>query len=64
MKVLISDTLSKIYLTILKNSGFECIQMPKSKNAELESTLKLVDAWIIRSGTKINNQLNTNFSLN
>ena len=64
MKVLISDTLSKIYLTILKNSGFECIQMLKSKNAELESTLKLVDAWIIRSGTRINNQLNTNFSLN
>ena len=64
MKVLISDTWSKIGLTILKNLGFECIHMPKLKNAELESTSKLVDAWIIRSGTKINNQLNINFSLN
>ena len=64
MKVLISDPFLKIGLNILKKSGLECIHMPKSKNVELESTLKLVDVWIIRSGTKINNQLNINFSLN
>ena len=68
MKVLISDPLSKISLNLLKDSDFECIYMPKSNNAELENTLKLVYAWIIRSGTKINNrlvnQLNTNYSLN
>jgi len=57
MKVLISDPLSEIGLSLLKKSGFECIYMPESKNSELERTAKLVDAWIIRSGTKINYKL-------
>ena len=58
MKILISDPLSEIGLTLLKKSGFECIYLPKSDNAELESIVELVDAWIIRSGTKINYSLN------
>ena len=57
MKVLISDPLSEIGLTLLKNSGFECIYRPKSDNAELESIIKVIDAWIIRSGTKIDYNL-------
>ncbi|MFL3009187.1 MAG: phosphoglycerate dehydrogenase [Candidatus Neomarinimicrobiota bacterium] len=54
MRILISDPLSEIGLTLLRDSGFECIYMPKSDNVELERIVKVVDAWIIRSGTKIN----------
>tara|TARA_A100001011_G_C14283017_1_gene832382 strand:- start:359 stop:1948 length:1590 start_codon:yes stop_codon:yes gene_type:complete len=57
MKILISDPLSEIGLTLLKDSGFECIYMPKSDNSELESIVEVVDAWIIRSGTEINHRL-------
>ena len=42
---------------MLKKSGFECIYLPKSGNTELESIVELVDAWIIRSETKINYRL-------
>ena len=34
MKILISDPLSEIGLTLLKDFGFECIYLPKSDNAE------------------------------
>ena len=57
MKILISDPLSEIGLTLLKDFGFECIYLPKSNNSELESIVEVVDAWIIRSGTKINHRL-------
>ena len=57
MKILISYPLSESGLTLLKKSGFECIYLNKSDNAELESIVELVDAWIIRSGTKINCRL-------
>ena len=62
MKILISDPLSKIGLTLLKDSGFECIYLPKSDNSELESTVEVVDAWIIRSGTKINQRFCIRYS--
>mgnify|MGYP003691536479 CR=1 FL=1 len=57
MKILISDPLSEIGLDLLRDSGFECIYLPKSDNAELESIIKVIDAWIIRSGTKIDYNL-------
>ena len=44
MKILISDPLSEIGLTLLKKSGFECIYLPKSDNAELENIVDSIDA--------------------
>ena len=60
MKIPISDLLSETDLTLLKRSGFECISMLKSDNAELESISELVDAWINPSETKINYRLINN----
>ena len=55
MKVLISDPITDEGLSILKNAGLDIIYLPESSKPDLEDAVnEEVQAWIIRSGTKIN----------
>lgn len=57
MKVLISDNLSKQGVDILKNAGLEVDARAKTSVDELMSIIGDYDALIIRSATKVNEQL-------
>ena len=52
-KVLVSDPIADKGIEILEDSGFEVIYNPNPSNDELQSYLSDIDAWVIRSGTKI-----------
>jgi len=56
-KILVSDPLSEKGLEILKNAGFEVFYKPNSSDKELESIIRDIDAWIIRSGTNVTKKL-------
>ena len=53
MKVLVSDPITESGLTILRNGGLEVHYLPEGSNEEKISASKDVHGWIIRSGTKI-----------
>ena len=57
MKVLISDNLSKQGVDILKNAGLEVDARAKTSVDEIMSIIGDYDALIIRSATKVNEQL-------
>ena len=51
-KVLITDPISDSGITLLKNNNFEIIDRINGKD-NLDDIIATIDAWIIRSGTKI-----------
>ena len=51
-KVLITDPISDSGIEIFKNNNFEIIDRIDDKD-NLDDILDSIDAWIIRSGTKI-----------
>ncbi|MAV64233.1 MAG: phosphoglycerate dehydrogenase [Candidatus Marinimicrobia bacterium] len=53
-KILITDPLSENGINILKEAGFDVINMPGINSEDLIKILPGIDGWIIRSGTKIN----------
>ena len=57
IKILITDPLSDKGINKLKNAGFEVIYKPDTSNDELLSFISNIDGWIIRSGTKITQEL-------
>jgi len=57
IKILITDPLSDKGINKLKNAGFEVIYKPDTSNDELLSLISNIDGWIIRSGTKITQEL-------
>ncbi len=52
-KVLITDPLSPAGIEVLKAAGLEVIEILDQDMEKIQSTLPLVEGWIIRSGTKI-----------
>jgi len=52
-KVLVSDPIADKGIEILENAGFEVIYNPNPSNDELQSYSRDINAWVIRSGTKI-----------
>ncbi len=57
MKVLISDPITDSGLDILNKSGLDIIYLPESEPKEILKYSKDVHGWIIRSGTKISNDI-------
>ena len=53
IKVLVSDPIADKGIEVLENAGFEVIYNPSSTDDELQSYIIDIDAWIVRSGTKI-----------
>ena len=56
-KVLISDPIADKGIEILEESGFDILYNPNPSEDELHALSIDVDAWIVRSGTKINSNL-------
>ena len=56
-KVLITDPISDNGMNILRDNNIEIFYHPDSKLDDLKDIIKKVDGWIIRSGTKISNDL-------
>ena len=56
-KVLITDPISDNGMNILRDNNIEIFYHPDSKLDDLKNIIKKVDGWIIRSGTKISNDL-------
>ena len=52
-KVLVSDPLADKGIEILEEAGFEVIYNPNPSNDELISYSRDINAWVVRSGTKI-----------
>ena len=52
-KVLVSDPIADKGIEILEDAGFEVIYNPKPSNEELQSYSRNINAWVVRSGTKI-----------
>ena len=52
-KVLVSDPIADKGIAILEDAGFEVIYNPNPSNEELESYSRDINAWVVRSGTKI-----------
>lgn len=57
MKVLVSDTLSEEGLEILKEAGLEVIYKPGLSPEELKREIQEVEGLIIRSGTKVTEEV-------
>ena len=55
-KILVSDPIADKGIEVLENAGFEVIYNPNPSNDELQSYLSDIDAWVIRSGTKISSE--------
>ena len=53
-KILVTDSISEDSLDFLKQCGFEVLDHSNSEESTWEAILDEVDAWIIRSGTKVN----------
>ena len=56
-KVLITDPISDNGMNILRDNNIEIFYHPDSKLDDLKDIIKAVDGWIIRSGTKISDDL-------
>ena len=57
LKILITDPLSDKGIDSLTDAEFEVIYKPNSTRDELLSIVRNVDGWIIRSGTKVDQEL-------
>ena len=56
-RVLISDPIADKGIEILEEAGFDIVYNPNPSEDELHTLSIDVDAWIVRSGTKINSNL-------
>ena len=52
-KVLVSDPIADKGIAILHDAGFDVIYNPNPSNDELQSYSRDINAWVVRSGTKI-----------
>ena len=52
-KVLVSDPIADQGIEILEDAGFEVIYNPNPSNDELQAYSRDINAWVVRSGTKI-----------
>jgi len=57
LKILITDPLSDKGIDSLTDAEFEVIYKPNSTRDELLSIVRNIDGWIIRSGTKVDQEL-------
>src|SRR5215210_3303162 len=55
--VLVCDPISKIGITILKKAGLNVVDKPSITNSELESEVKNFEVIVVRSRTKITNEI-------
>ena len=56
-KVLVSDPIADKGIEILEEAGFEVIYNPNPSDDELQTLAGDVQAWVVRSGTKITSEL-------
>ena len=56
-KVLVSDPIADKGIKILEEAGFEVIYNPNPSDDELQTLASDVEAWVVRSGTKITSEL-------
>ena len=56
-KVLVSDPIADKGIEILEEAGFEVIYNPNPSDDELQTLASDVEAWVVRSGTKITSEL-------
>ena len=56
-KVLVSDPIADKGIEILEEAGFEVIYNPNPSDDELQTLTSDVEAWVVRSGTKITSEL-------
>ena len=56
-KILVSDPIADKGIEILEEAGFEIIYNPNPTEDELQTLAGDIDAWVIRSGTKISADL-------
>ena len=54
IKILVTDPIADKGINLLKDEGFEIIYKPNIKSEEYKEYVNDIDGWIIRSGTKIN----------
>ena len=57
MKILITDPISSSGINLLEESGFELIYDTNLKKNDILKLLENIDAWIVRSGTKVTKEL-------
>ena len=55
-KILVSDPIADKGIEVLEDAGFEVIYNPNSSNDELQSYSKVINGWVVRSGTKISSE--------
>ncbi|MGI9012157.1 MAG: D-2-hydroxyacid dehydrogenase [Nitrososphaeraceae archaeon] len=55
--VLVCDPISKIGITILKKAGLNVVDKPSISNSELESEVENFEVIVVRSRTKITNEI-------
>ena len=60
-KVLVSDPIADKGIELLEEAGFDVIYNPNPSNDELQTYTRDINAWIVRSGTKITSGLNEKF---
>ena len=56
-KILVSDPIADKGIEILEEAGFEVIYNPNPSDDELQTLVGDVQAWVVRSGTKITSEL-------
>ena len=56
-KVLISDPIADKGIEILKEAGFDIVYNPNPSDDELQALVSDIHAWVVRSGTKITEEL-------
>jgi len=59
MKVLVSDPITESGMAVLKEAKFEIVHLPNGSPEEKATACKDVHGWIIRSGTKITEEMIT-----
>ena len=55
-KVLVSDPIADKGIAILEDAQFDVIYNPNPSNDELQNYSRDINAWIVRSGTKITSE--------
>ena len=58
--ILVCDPISKIGITILKKAGLNVVDKPSITNSELLSEVENYDVIVVRSRTKITNEVISN----
>ena len=56
-KILVSDPIADKGIELLEETGFDIIYNPNPSDDELQTLASDINAWIVRSGTKITAEL-------